>query len=77
MAMTHNELCNIETVMQRAVNAAKQFASGPDVRQLNAGMYLLAEVRNAGMFLCDPGTSRELQMDVLETLVCAITKGKL
>jgi len=75
--MNHNELCNIETVMQRAVNAAKQFASGPDVRQLNAGMYLLAEVRNAGMFLCDPNTTEELRKDILDTLVCAITKGKL
>lgn len=71
--MTHNELCNIETVMQRAVNAAKQFASGPDVRQLNEGMRLIEEVRHAGMFLCDPATSRVVKDEILARLASAIT----
>lgn len=75
--MTHAELCAIEWVMGRAVSAVGQFASRDDVAHLKAGMYLLAEVRNAGMFLCDPNTSEELRKDILETLVCAITKGKL
>lgn len=71
--MTHNELCNIEATMQRAVNAAKTFAEGPDRRRLDAGMQLLAEIRHAGMFLCcDDGSTPEMRGDAIERLIAAI-----
>ena len=73
--MTHDELCKIEWTMGRAINAAKTFASGTDRHQMDAGMRLLAEVRNAGMFLCDPATSPELRAEVIETLVSAIVNS--
>jgi len=75
--MTHSELCSIESTMGRAVGAAKTFADSTDSKQMNAGMYLLAEVRNAGKFLCDENTSPELRQQIIDTLVDAIVLGKM
>ena len=58
MNFTHNELCGIETITDRAASAIKLFANGSDRAALDKALYILAEVRNAGQFLCDPSVPK-------------------
>lgn len=44
----------LERTTERAVNAAKAFATGEDVRYLNELSYIVSELRLAAQTLCDP-----------------------
>lgn len=67
-SFNHNELCTIEQVTSRAASAIKQFANGSDRKALDNTLYILAEVRNAGQYLCDVNTPSEVRHEVIERL---------
>ena len=65
--MTNSELCHIEWTMKKAVEAAKVFASPTSTYQLEKGLYLLSELRQAGSQL-NSGITAEERKEVLERL---------
>lgn len=75
MDFNHKQLCEIEWEAERAVSAIRQFADKPTREKLNAAAYILAEVRNAGVFLCNPNTDSETRHQVVERLCQLFKEG--
>lgn len=67
--VTYNELCNVENTMQRAVHAARYFAGQQDMIHMQHGMNIVANVRNAGMYLLDDTDSIEVKQRVAHNLL--------
>lgn len=57
--MNYQEFCTLERVGQRAITAAKAFAGGVDAEVLSQLSTVLAELRHASDWLCDPAASFE------------------
>lgn len=68
MDFNHNELCSIESDADRAIRALRQFTDGSVKRNLDAALYILAEVRNASQILCSTDTDSETRHQVVERL---------
>jgi hypothetical protein len=52
-SFSHNDLTRIEWTTQRAVNAVRSFADDRTKLELDAAMYVLQEVRNAALYICE------------------------
>lgn len=68
MTFNHDELVKIEREVERAVRTVRNYADRPTWEVLDNALYIFAEVRHAGLFLCDPATTPEARQEVLERL---------
>lgn len=63
--MTHDDFIKIEWETGRALRAIGQFASPETVKTLRHAEYLLAELRSAAQWMCDPQASEEIKAQVM------------
>lgn len=66
--MNHNQFIDIERTAGRALRTIANWASPEERRHLNQAEYLLAELRSAAQWLCDPESSEETKRLTLDRL---------
>lgn len=66
--MTHNQFIDIERTAGRAMRSIANWASPEERKRLQQAEYLLAEMRSAAQWLCDPESGEETKRVVLERL---------
>lgn len=66
--MNHPDLCRVETLTRYAFKSVKIFADKEDTKVLEQAEYILANVRHAALFLCDPATKPEQRQQALDRL---------
>jgi hypothetical protein len=71
--MNFDDFCRTERIAQRAVGAARMFASTVECDQMMAVSFLMAELRHAAYFLCDPGTPDGIRADAQARLLQLFT----
>lgn len=69
MSFTHKQLYGIEWDANRAINAIRQFSTSEVDSRLKDASFILAAVRSAGQFLCNPSTSADDRVTVINNLV--------
>lgn len=69
MSYTFNELTVIEHALGRTVRSLRQMGIDADAgNRLANAEYIMAEVRHAGMWLCDPACTPEMRQQALDRL---------
>lgn len=68
MNFNYSELVQLEWETGRVLRAVSQFADTPTKEVIDKAMFIVAEVRNAGHFLCDPNTCQEVRQQVVDRL---------
>lgn len=67
--MNHVEFCRVERLQRMAFKTAKIFANSDDAKVLAQAEDILANVRHAALFLCDPATKSEQRQHAINRLV--------
>lgn len=75
--MTHDDLIRIERTATRAINAIKPFADDLTKRDLQSALYLLAEIRFAGEWLCDGKTATDEERKAIAERLASLYQEEL
>lgn len=72
--MTHDDFIQIERIACRAFTGAKSWTDNRQTyERLQQAEFLLAEMRNAAHYLCDPNETPELKAEVSARLLEVFT----
>lgn len=67
--MNHPDFCRVETLTRYAFKSVRYFADKNDTKVLAQAEVILANVRHAALFLCDPATKPEQRQQAIDRLV--------
>ena len=66
--MTHEELIQMEWDASWALRSLRRFARPEHDHNLKQAEHVLAAVRSAGQWLCDPATTAEVRQQVIDSM---------